>query len=171
MVAGCGGRQEGHRTVKPAVETTCLEGLNCEPSSAVVRECAQAAPGFRTCMRGSHPTIERLSGSAWTVIAGPLPHSDISTGWSPKVWLSPDGETVLAEWQFPCDSAVAVFVPAHGGTPRIVTGHRDWRKAPISRALGWTRDGRARIRVFGKPGIELIDPDAVLRVRAPSTSC
>ena len=169
VVAGCGGRQE--KTKPAAVETTCIEGINCGSSSPVVHECTRAAPGFRTCERDHHSTIERRSGSAWTVIAGSLPHAEMSTAWGPRVWLSPDGDTVLAEWTFPCDSAVAVFVPAHGGTPRIVTGHRDWRKAPISRALGWTPDGKARIRVFGKPGIQLIDPASVLRVRAPSTSC
>jgi len=137
--------------------------------------CTRAAPGFRTCLdlhkRNHHPTIERRSGGAWTVVASPLPHAEMSTDWAPEMWVSPDGETLLAGWTFPCDSAVAVFVPLHGGRPRIVTGHRDWRKAPISRGLGWTSDGKARIRIFGKPGVQLIDPHAVERLPVRTTSC
>jgi hypothetical protein len=88
-----------------------------------------------------------------------------------RVWLSPDRQTLLAEWEFPCDSAVAVFVPAQGGTPRVVTGQRDWRKAPISRPLGWTHHGKARVRVFGKPGVQLIDPHVLRPLRVKPLSC
>jgi hypothetical protein len=73
--------------------------------------------------------------------------------------------------EFPCDSAVAAFVPLQGGTPRAVTGQRDWRKAPISRPLGWTSDGKARVRVFGKPGVQLIDPHSVRHLHAKQVGC
>jgi hypothetical protein len=76
---------------------------------------------------------------------------------------------VLAEWGNPCDSAHAFFIPFAGGTPRVVTGERDWRKAPVSYVLGWSKDGRARVKilaggdcaggVFNRPGIYLIDPE------------
>jgi hypothetical protein len=88
-----------------------------------------------------------------------------------RVWLSPDSRTLLAEWLFPCDSAVAVFVPLGGGTPRVVTGQLDWRKAPISRPLGWTHDGKARVRVFGERGVQLIDPRSVRPLQVKRTSC
>jgi hypothetical protein len=117
-----------------------------------------------------HPTIERRAGSSWVVVTGPLPHPDPTAVWG-QVWLSPDRRTLLAEWQFPCDSAVAVFVPARGGKAWLVTGQADWRKAPISRPLGWTPDGKARVRVFGKRGVQLIDPHAVEGIRAKPTSC
>jgi hypothetical protein len=83
----------------------------------------------------------------------------------------PDGQTLLAEWLFPCDSAVAVFVPLGAGTPRVVTGQLDRRKAPISRPLGWTPDGKARVRVFGKRGVQSIDPRSVRGLRVKPTSC
>ena len=84
------------------------------------------------------------------------------------VWISPDRRTLLAEWEYPCDSAAAVFVPANGGKPRLVTGERDWRKAPIAHALGWTSDGKARVKLFTRwrtrtgavhpPGVYVFDP-------------
>jgi hypothetical protein len=96
---------------------------------------------------------------------------DTFAEWGPDLWLSPDARTLLAEWDFPCDSSVAVFVPFDGGAPRVSTGQRDWRKAPISRPLGWTRDGKARVQILGKRGVQLIDPHAVRRVHVKATSC
>jgi hypothetical protein len=93
----------------------------------------------------------------------------MSAQWG-AVWVSPDRRTLLADWQYPCDSAAATFVPAMGGTPRLVTGERDWRKAPISRAVGWRRDGKARVRLYTlwrgyridprRPRVFIFDPDA-----------
>jgi hypothetical protein len=117
-----------------------------------------------------HPTIERMTASGWAVVTGPLKHPDPSAQWG-RVWLSPDSRTLLAEWQFPCDSEVGVFVPMRGGTPRVVTGQLDWRKAPISRPLGWTRDGKARVEVEGKRGVQLIDPRSVRRLPARPRGC
>jgi hypothetical protein len=159
VVAGCGG---GHQV---AVRQAPAKNP---------RICRAAAPGFRTCFKPgipSNPTIERRAGSGWTVLAGPLKHPDALAEWGPEVWVSPDRQTLLAEWHFPCDSAVTVFLPLRGGTPRVVTGQLDWRKAPISRALGWTRDGEARVSVFGKRGVQLIDPHALRRVRVHPTRC
>jgi hypothetical protein len=138
------------------------------------KTCERAAPAFRTCFqngRDLRPTIERMTASGWAVVTGPLKHADPDAMWRPKIWVSPDADTSLAEWDFPCDSAVAVFVPMRGGSPRVVTGQLDWRKAPISRPLGWTRDGKARVRVFGKRGVQLIDPSSVRRLRVKPTRC
>ena len=106
--------------------------------------------GFRTCMNDtipSSPTIEHWTGSNWEIVAGPLAHPEPDANWH-VVSLSPDRSTLLAEWAYPCDSAAVVFVPVGGGSPRIATGEKDWRKAPVARALGWTSDGKARIRLF-----------------------
>jgi hypothetical protein len=85
-----------------------------------------------------------------------------------SVRKSPDGKTLLIQWDHPCDSAHSFFIPASGGRARVVTGERDWRKAPVTYALGWTDQGLARVRVmrggdcaggvFGRPGVYLIDP-------------
>ena len=50
--------------------------------------------------------------------------------------------------EYPCDSAAVVFVPLDTGEPRLVTGEKDWRKAPGAHALGWTREGKARVRIY-----------------------
>jgi hypothetical protein len=55
---------------------------------------------------------------------------------------------LLAEWQYPCDSAAVVFVAVETGAPRLVTGEKDWRQAPVAHALGWTRDGKALVRIY-----------------------
>jgi hypothetical protein len=158
VAAGCGGAHDAVARHAPARDH---------------RICSAAAPGFRVCSKVDlplSPTIEHLVGSSWIVVTRPLPHPDPVAQWG-QVWLSPDRQTLLAEWQFPCDSAVAVFVPARGGTPQVVTGQRDWSRAPISRPLGWTAGGKARVRIFGKRGVQLIDPRAVKRLRVKPVSC
>ena len=137
-----------------------------------VRMCTRATPAFRTCLVGRkhRPTIERSTASGWLVVAGPLRPSDPAAEWG-DLSLSPDGRMLLADWLFPCDSAVAVFVPLDGGKPRVVTGQLDWREAPLSSGLGWTRDGKARVRVFGKRGVQLIDPSEVRPLGARPTGC
>jgi hypothetical protein len=121
------------------------------PTHQATRPCRTThAHGFRTCWSGgreSNPTIERRTMSGWTVITGPLRPPEPSAQWG-EVSLSPDNRTLLAEWEYPCDSAAVVFVSAKGGKPRLVTGERDWRRAPVGRALGWTHNGKARVRIY-----------------------
>jgi hypothetical protein len=76
--------------------------------------------------------------------------------------LSPNGETVLAQWSGECEAQIAYFIPAEGGEARPVTGRSEW-----SEALGWTGDGLARVRLSNgacgttmhKPGVYLVDPE------------
>jgi hypothetical protein len=95
----------------------------------------------------SDPTIERWTGSRWTVVTGSLKPTESTATWG-EVSRSPDGKTLLADWMYPCDSAAVVFVPVDSGEPRLVTGEKDWRKAPGSHALGWTPEGEARVRIY-----------------------
>jgi len=156
LAAGCGAG-------KPAARATT------QPSSERVCEAAQA-PGFRTCLRPtppSEPTIERRTDSGWKVIARSLKPDEPSARWY-DVSLSPDRKTLVADWGYPCDSAVVVFVPASGGRPRLVTGGTDWRHAPVTRSLGWMPGGKARVRVYRdvhRSRIVLFDPR--VRPRAP----
>jgi len=128
--------------------------------------------GFRTCENDTFPlsaTIEHRTGSSWHVVTGPLPHPESAASWH-VVSLSPDRRILLAEWTYPCDSAAVVFVPVRHGSPWIATGEKDWRKAPIARALGWTSNGKARVRIYTNwrghrmtpmhPRTFLIDPNA-----------
>lgn len=82
--------------------------------------------------------------------------------------VSPDGETILAQWSGECEVPNAFFVDARGGTPRPAAGPGS-SQDPISQpseGLGWTTDGRAIIFVpeqpgcgsSGNPGVFLVDP-------------
>lgn len=164
-VAGCGARKEA---AAPSQRTTTAYPATrtCTPAGQGFR-----GPDFRTCWGPSvtspHPTIERRTESGWEVVTGPMKPSAMDAQWG-GVWLSPDRRMLLAEWQYPCDSAAVVFVSARNGTPRLVTGENDWRKAPIARALGWTREGKARVQLFTpwrghKLGVYLFDPGAPAR--------
>jgi hypothetical protein len=83
------------------------------------------------------------------------------------------GDTLLAQWTAECEVPFAFFVPARGGTPRLVTGERSLRNAPSSIAHGWTTSGQAIIEVIptcneARPGkseseIWLISPDGQKR--------
>jgi hypothetical protein len=63
---------------------------------------------------------------------------------------SPDGSTLLGQWEGECESQTAFFVRADGSSPRAVTGERSLADARSSSVLGWGRDGAAY--VFLGPG-------------------
>jgi hypothetical protein len=79
---------------------------------------------------------------------------------------SPDGRDLLAQWGGPCEVPNTFFLSTDGSNLRPVTGEPDWHEAPMSAAIGWAKDGRARVRVLGggcgpdysRPGVYLIDP-------------
>jgi hypothetical protein len=73
-------------------------------------------------------------------------------------FLSPDGDTLLAQWTAECEVPYAFFVPARGGTPRPVTGEQSIEDAPPSIAHGWTVGGEAIIEVI--PGCSEGTPHA-----------
>jgi hypothetical protein len=137
VLAGCGSSQHAASLARRDVSQN--------------RTCgATKARGFRTCIGDPSPlrsTIERWNGSSWDVVTGPLPHADPDARWG-EVFLSPDRRTLLADWRYPCDSGAVLFLPVEEGQPRTVTGEKDWRKAPQAQALGWTREGKARVRIY-----------------------
>src|SRR6266540_2038968 len=173
LLSGCGGKVVASRHTTPAEQAgkRAVRRPSCEP----------AGGGFRTChfsLRNWDPMIQRRVGSRWSRLAGPLSPAAPDNEWSVE-GVSPDGRTLLAEWLFSCDGSVVVFVPLDGGRPRIVTGQRDWTKAPRSRALGWTGEGKAKARVYNawrdrsgrahRAGVYLFDPGHPARAaRTPS---
>ena len=74
--------------------------------------------------------------------------------------VSPDGETILGQWSAECEVPIAYLIPVAGGPPREAV------PATESKALGWTKDGRAIVEVLEgecgpsapKPGFYLVDP-------------
>jgi hypothetical protein len=134
------------------------------------RDCKSAGHGYSICGYPTAAVSRRFSTIelAARQIAGPIektPDGHPVGHWE-RLWLSPDGRTLLAQWIAECEVPIAFFIPAGGGKPRAVTGDRDWRNAPESVARGWTRDGRARVLLprgacggsFRIPGVYLIDP-------------
>lgn len=138
-------------------------------------ECDQAVKGsYRLCMRikygeWSRATIERKTSGDWKMLAGE-PKGAVFQGmangrWS-DLWLSPDGKTLLAQWQGECENPTAFFLSVNGGPLRVVTGEARWEKGAESTAIGWLDDGRAQVRLgegacgnaADEPGVYAIDP-------------
>jgi hypothetical protein len=142
------------------------------PEGNQARDCEVGPPGFRRCdfptsaEDGGLParsSIERLrDDGTWQEIAGHVgTHVPVPGGWVghwASLALSPDRETILALWSAECGVPTAYFVLVEGGGVRPVTGERDRSKAPISSPIGWTRDGRARVRESRpRPGRGMVD--------------
>jgi hypothetical protein len=192
--AGCGGWGNGSDTAAPPAAEIPAAATHSPPAARTESECVPArAPGFRLCaheeqrpcsqaeaaaercVAGSwiparqRATIERLIAGRWRVVVRQPPHQalrNLVVGHWSEAWLSPDGRTLLAQWSSECEVPTAFFVRAAGGRLRPVTGERDWRDAPESLALGWSRSGLARVLLLqglcgpahAEPGEYLIDP-------------
>jgi hypothetical protein len=162
-LAGCGAEEE--RAATPP-----------QPPAARPDRCITAkAPGFRLCgqpteeLRTTPSTIRRRDGEGWRLLARAPKGSTVDGiphGHWAGAWLSLDGKTLLAQWSGECEIPIAFFVDAASGKKRPVTGEQDWTGAPESIALGWSDDGRARVRLTRgycggskhPPGVYLIDP-------------
>jgi hypothetical protein len=134
--------------------------------------CLRAQQGFRICRTlNRHGEIVdsgvfRKGAGRWAkVVDHPLGEYE---HWWTRLFPSPDGRTLLLEWQAPCDMRFTYLVPARGGELdyAIVGGAN-------TRALGWSADGRARVRLITpsegfRAGIYRIDPvtHAIERERA-----
>ena len=175
MLAGCGGADEDHAaTTRVTVAAAPVEHCVAARSSHL-RLCERAGAPYE-----SNATIQRRYGTAWRVVARtpPLPRARRMPplGFWRKAWLSPDGETVLAEWSGECEVPHAFFVAAKNGSMRVVTGERDWTTSPESIALGWSPGGLARVRLpkglcggsAARPGVYLVDPGTGKLTRAPA---
>jgi hypothetical protein len=94
--------------------------------------------------------IVEADGTALTVPIkppGPTPTATDAGKVGHWAWaaLSPDRQTILAQWSAECEIPIAFLVDADGGPPTVVTGEDDWATSPESVALGWTTDGRALV--------------------------
>jgi hypothetical protein len=159
LAAACGGNEGGEQ---PVVQR---EHQVCEPTRAA---------GYTVC---GYPLQKRTLSSIWVSfgrsavkLTGPAeivkqdPHP--AGFWVPgRLFPSPDGKVLLAQWSGQCEVQSTYLVSAQTGKRRAVLGRAD-----ESTALGWTENGLAKIRIprpicggaHLAPGIYAIDP-ATLR--------
>ncbi|MDX6438127.1 MAG: hypothetical protein QOF45_710 [Gaiellaceae bacterium] len=139
LAAGCGGSDENAGPF-----TVTLSGWaagDCDPAGS------HGPAHYRVCY--SSPELRSIDvldgGRAGRVAVEDPPGTGIGHwDWAA---LSPDGQTFLATWSAECNVPIAFTFPAEGGRPTVVTGERDWTKAPESEALGWTTDGEPIVRL------------------------
>ena len=139
-VAVLGGCSRGE---SPVAEGTTTSGTRAVPAS-----CSLMQPGtnvrYLLCYSGTND-----HGSFWFRGRGRIPISTPTEApgghWSGGFLA---GDTLLAQWTAECEVPYAFFVPARGGTPRLVTGERSMENAPASIAHGWTISGEAIIEVI-----------------------
>jgi hypothetical protein len=165
VAVGCGGAEERAATTRTETLGPAVPADRCVPAAArEFRLCGQPTGKVRRIPS----TIQRRDGVEWQKLAGP-PDRSIVDGtphghWA-AAWLSPDGKTLLAQWSGECEVPIAFFVEADTGEMQAVTGERVWTEAPESIALGWSPDGRARVRLTKgycggakhPPGVYLIE--------------
>jgi hypothetical protein len=167
LVAGCGGV-----TTRAVVATTPAP----KPSPLRGHCIAADAPRFRLCgqpvgepIHRRASTIQRRTPDGWAVVAEAPPRTiadGIPHGHWAGAWLAPNGKRLLAQWSAECEIPIAFFVDVETGALEPVTGEKDWTAAPESIALGWSADGRGRVRLpkgacgtgAPRPGVYLIDP-------------
>jgi len=153
LAAGCGGRQEQAKSEQASDASEAA----FQPST----RCTHVSRGFRACTtyreRGEQTGIYRRAGSDWVKVVGPAPGR---MGWWRRVIASPNRITLLGQWSGECETQTTYIVRT-GETTRPIFAQAE------SYALGWSNDGRARVRVpMTSPdprgnvhaGIYLVDP-------------
>jgi hypothetical protein len=163
VVAGCGGRQERQKPALPAAQTTCVEGVNCSGTPKTYRHCTSVSRGFRACTTippngRERSRIERRADSGWVTV---LRAQDAPAhGWWRRAIGSPDRSTILGQLSGDCEVQTTYIIRV-GSKPRLVFAQAE------SFAVGWSRDGLARVLVTAaapdprgdvRPGIYRVDP-------------
>ena len=136
MAAGCGGG--GRATAPPAQRAHQV----CRPTRA---------PAYTVC---GYPLQKRTPSTIWASfgrsaveLTGPaerVKHYPHPAGfWVPeRLFPSPDAKTLLAQWSGQCEVQSTYLISAQTGRTRAILG-----KADESSAVGWAKDGSARIKV------------------------
>jgi hypothetical protein len=163
LAVGCGGRQESHKPAMPAVQATCVEGINCGGTPKTYRHCTSVSRGFQACTTyppngRERSRIERRTDSGWVTVVRPR---DVPiSGWWRRVIASPDRKTLLGQWSGDCETQTTYIIRV-GGRPRPIFSRAE------SFAVGWSDHGRARVLVTTtdpdprgdvRPGIYSVDP-------------
>ena len=165
LAAGCGSSREktaddASRAEMAKVQTTCAEGVNCASDRFhPFRKCTHTSRGFRACTtyreRSEETGIYRRGRDGWTKFAGPAR----SVGWWRRLIAAPSRHVLLGQWSGECEIQTTYIVERGRARPIFAQSE--------SYAVGWSADGRARVRVpvaapdprgDVRAGIYLIDP-------------
>jgi hypothetical protein len=135
--------------------------------------CSHPSRGYRACTRFGGlvevSAIYRHWEGRWRrlPVTAPAAH-----GWWRRVVTSPDGKTLLLQWSGECESRSTYLLSRRGGRPRAI-----FRSAE-SGAVGWSTDGRARVRLVSainaadrirfRPGVYRVEPRS-MRIVLEST--
>ena len=82
--------------------------------------------------------LDRPRGDSYSLTLRPAEPN----GFWRKLELSPSLKWWLGQWSGECEVQSTYLIPAHGGKPRRILAGAD-----ESEALGWTREGRAKILI------------------------
>jgi hypothetical protein len=159
LATGCGG---GAPAVQPGPTTAS------SVKKPARHYCSAPSRGFRACTAfgvpfGEQSRIEGRVDGRWAVVLTPREAPHPNHGWWRRVIASPNRANVLAQWSGECEIQTTYLVsPSTGELWSIFSGE-------ASSAIGWTRQGRARVlllapiygtdrRVRFKAGVYRIDP-------------
>lgn len=154
--AGCGSSDKSAddaiRAEMAKVQTTCAGGVNCAADRfRPFRKCTHVSQGFRACTtyreRGEQTGIYRRVRTRWVKVAG----AARALGWWRRVIAAPSGGVLLGQWSAECETQTTYII--RGGKSRPIFAQSE------SYAVGWSEDGRARVRV----PIAATDPRGDLR--------
>jgi hypothetical protein len=153
VAAGCGG---GERPAAPRAPHHVCESTRAAGYTVCGYPLQKRAPS--SIWRSFGRSAVKLTGPAETVRHDPHP----AGFWvGDRLFPSPDRKTLLVQWSGQCEVQSTYLLSAQTGARRSILGPAD-----ESSALGWTRDGRAKIRVprpvcggaHLRAGIYAIDP-------------
>lgn len=144
LAAGCGSSDkradDAIRAEMAKVQTTCAGGVNCAADRfRPFRTCTHVSRGFRACTtfreRGEETGISRRVRARWVKVAG----AARALGWWRRVIAAPSGGVLLGQWSGECETQTTYII--RGGKSRPIFTQSE------SYAVGWSEDGRARVRV------------------------
>jgi hypothetical protein len=168
-LAGCGTEDEPYLAAGPPIDANCRDAGRA--GGRVFRACYKprlaGQPEPAATERHGKLQVSEANGP-WRTLTVPHPLGAKPGQPSAGHWdfgaVSPDGEWLLAQWTAECEVPIAFLVPARGGDAVPVA--RDRYGPSTSKALGWTRDGRAIVELPGfscgstsqRPGTYVLRP-------------
>ena len=136
VAAGCGGDRVAQKPAAQSAHQVC-QGTRTPGYTVCGYPLQRRTPSSIWASFGR--SAVKLTGPAEIVKKDPLP----AGFWVPgRLFPSPNGRVLLAQWSGQCEVQSTYLVSAQTGKRRAILGRTD-----ESSALGWTRDGLARIRI------------------------